>query len=275
VRGWTTGPARRLGAVLGAVVVLATGCFFAEADQIQRTAPDQRPWFCNAAGDGTPISGHGNGSHVHPIYAGMTKGRLSWDDCIALSHELDRVVNAVAGRETRAKGEAAGWSSVAGYIAGLGTHHTQGLGFLSNTTFDHTKPQFLIYGGPGGDAPLVGVAYSLSAGGGRTPPPAFAGANDWWHLHAKLCYGSGGILAGAEEISDTACQALGGSNMSLPGGGIWLLHVWLVQPYEYRLDLFSSGHNCLLASGVAPPSDPCWEIAHRDPALGMPDPHGH
>jgi hypothetical protein len=38
------------------------------------------------------------------------------------------------------------------------------------------------------------------------------------------------------------------------------------------LRIFVSGHPCLLADGVAPPDDPCWDIAHRDPSLGPPTP---
>jgi hypothetical protein len=250
--------------------------YAAEARQVQQATPDSRPWFCNAAGNGTPLSGHGNGNHVNPLYAGQSKGPLTWPDCLALAGQLDQALAAVRPWDTLAKGEAGGWQLAAEYIAGLGTHHSRNgvLAAFGPTTFDPKAPTFLIYGGPGPDAPLVGVAYTLR--GDQPPPPAFAGTNDWWHKHEKLCVDWAAkrwpplILAGAEQIADDACTTLGGSNFTMPQQGLWLLHLWLMPPYQYRLDIFSSGHNCLTADGVAPQSDPCWQIAHRDPALGLP-----
>jgi hypothetical protein len=342
----------RVVAVAATAVIVLAGCrpasttYEAQAKRAERFTPDKRPWFCNSTGQGTPPSGHGNGSHVHPIYAGKTKGPLSWEDCTKLAAELDQTVKAVKGFETKAKGEAAGWRQVAAYIPGLGTHHAKfpgsttpgttpgstpgstpgtlpsndqiqrivqclkdkgvnlsgGLPDLSDPAvaaalqacgapsispgaipgfggpFDPAKPNFLIYGGPNPDAPLVGVAYAFF--GSSTPPEAYTGGNDWWHLHSKICIGPDReILAGAEEISDAQCAALGGTQRNLaqlpgvPAGsssGIWLLHVWMVQPYEYRPDIFVSGHPCLVASGVLPQSDPCWATAHRDPSAAPP-----
>jgi hypothetical protein len=228
---------------------------------------------------------------------GKTKGPLSWADCTKLAGQLDQVLAATRGIETKAKGEAAGLRGVGEYIPGLGTHHGQlsTMTLLPDagsapTTFDPGKPQFFIYGGPQANAPIVGVAYT-NFDVGAAPPEGFAGGNDWWHEHNKLCMGGGGILAGAEEVSDEQCTALGGRNLQITGaGGIfgdrqnWVLHLWL-PPYEYRPDLFASGNPCLLANGVAAEDDPCWQIAHRDPSLGPPNPpttsgdhdggHGH
>jgi hypothetical protein len=124
----------------------------------------------------------------------------------------------------------------------------------------------------------VGVAYTFF--GGDTPPEAYAGGNDWWHLHTRVCIGpKGDVLAGAEEVSDEQCAAMGGKNRNLggfpgtsagPNAGIWLLHVWMAPPYEYRPDIFVSGHPCLNEAGVLPQSDPCWKDAHRDPSTVTP-----
>src|SRR3990170_517369 len=173
---------------LGAVVVglsLLSGCYTTSARHHQATSPDTRPWFCNAVGDGTPIGGHGNGNHVHPIYEGMTKGELTWTDCLDLAAQFDRALDAVKDVRTRAAGEAVGWREIAQYIPGLGTHHaTRAFNpFNPSAEFDVTKPTFLIYGGTEPDAPLVGLSYA--APGTANPPPAFAGTNDWWHLHQK------------------------------------------------------------------------------------------
>jgi hypothetical protein len=242
------------------------GPFATEAAAVQGAAPDTRPWFCNATGHGTPPSGHGNGSHLNPYYDGKTKGPLTWADCLLLARQLDQLVAATGGLETRAKAERAGWFDVgAGYIPGLGTHHITLGGFLPATGFDPAKPTNLIYGGTTPDAPLVGVAY---ASFGATPPePAFAGGNDWWHLHNSFC--TGGDVKPGEDLSEDECRARGGTPVTSPKGA-WLLHLWLYPPYEYRPDLFVSGHPCLLATAAAPLGDPCWEAAHRDPALGPP-----
>jgi hypothetical protein len=241
-----------------------------------------RPSFCNAVGNGTPVSGHGNGSHVSEIYVGKTKGPLSDGDCVALTSQLDELITATEDLSTKADAEAAGWHELAEYISGLGTHHSKSFVLPtpgapdSGRAFDPASPTFLIYGGEQDDAPLVGAAFHFVGKG--DPPEAFAGTNDWWHEHNTTCIGPGGkILAGAEEIPDADCAALGGANIKLTGGpgaifgdnGNWLLHVWLA-PYEYRPDIFASGHPCLLESGIAPFADPCWEIARRDPALGPP-----
>lgn len=242
-----------------------------------------RPSFCNAVGNGTPVSGHGNGSHISEIYVGKTKGPLSDADCATLTVQLDELIAATSDLQTKADAEAAGWYELAEYISGLGTHHsksfalpTPGAPSAPAVRFDPTTPTFLIYGGEQDDAPLVGAAFHFIGKG--DPPEAFAGTNDWWHEHNTTCIGPGGkILAGAKEIPDADCTALGGANIKLTGGpgaifgdnGNWLLHVWLA-PYEYRPDIFASGHPCLLETGVAPDRDPCWEIARRDPSLGAP-----
>jgi len=251
----------------------AGGTYATEAARVQAGAPDTRPWFCNATGQGTPPSGHGNGHIVNPYYAGKSKGPLSWADCLLLARQLDQTVAATRGIDTKAKGEAAGYVQMAKYIGGLGTHHVK-LAGLAGTAFDPAKPTNVVYGGDGPDAPLVGVAFSHF---GPTPPePSYAGGNDWWHLHKSLC--SGGNVEPGEELTDEECKARGGTVMSLGGQGVWLLHVWLYPPYEYRPDLFVSGHPCLLAKGVAPQSDPCWSTAHTDPSkvpsTTMPDDHG-
>jgi hypothetical protein len=284
MRGRTGAPrraraTRRAAAGTIALAALLVSCtakprpttFENQAKETQATTPDARPWFCNSVGTGTPPSGHGNGSHVNPYYEGRTKGPLSWDDCNKLAVQLDQTLGAVQGLETRAKGEAAGWMGFGEYQTGLGTHH----GMYANlfaTTFDPAEPTFLIYGGTKPESPLVGVAFRVS-GAPTTPPEGYVGGNDWYHGHAKVCVGPGGILGDGEELSDEACTALGGTNRPIPGGGDLLLHVWL-PPYEYRPDIFVSGHPCLLAEGLAPPTDPCWDSAHHDPSLGPPPPTG-
>lgn len=298
----------RASAVAVGLSLLLAACYSRGALDHRAASPDTRPWYCNAVGDGTPPSGHGNGAHVHPIYEGMKKGKLSWDDCRELSAQLDLALNSVKGVMTRGEAEAAGWRELAHYLPGLGTHHSQGF-FMprggpdgaggsdgseedsdatvdepSTTTsssvpqlppFDPAQPTFLIFGGEDADAPLVGVSYA--AFGSSEPPEAFAGDNDWWHLHEKICWDDEDrrILAGAEEIPDEECEALGGRQIPL-GPGIWLLHLWMVPDYALKYDIFASGHPCLGESGPLPGDDPCWDLANHEPADGPPpwDEHG-
>src|SRR5262245_20852632 len=56
---------------------------------VANTPAGATPWHCNAAGNGTPLGGHGNGSHVNPLYEGKVKGPLSAADCAALTKQLD------------------------------------------------------------------------------------------------------------------------------------------------------------------------------------------
>jgi hypothetical protein len=153
---------------------------------------------------------------------------------------------------------------------GMGTGGAMGL----SMPFDPAKPPVLIYGGKGPDAPLVGVAYVFM--GGPTPPEAYAGGNDWWHLHTQACFGLDPVKnPDVDDLTEAECTALGGHFQKLfpaadggTGGGVWLLHVWPFQPYEYRPDLFVSGHPCMGIEGALPQGDPCWADAHREPALG-------
>jgi hypothetical protein len=276
-----------LAVATAAAAIAAVGCsrpkppanpstdFIAQAQQIQASAPETRPYWCNAAGNGTPLSGHGNGHVMNPIYADKHKGPLTWADCLTLSRQLDQTWTAVRAYDTKAKAVKAGFVPAANYTPGLGTHHTFLPGAYSGGllgAFDPAKPAFLTYGGDADDAPLMGVSFTFV---GKIPPPAYAGENDWWHQHTVACFETNPTsfppkdLAEAEEITDEACRALGGTPTKL-GPGAWLLHLWL-PPHEYRPDIFASGHNCLMHDGVAPDSDPCWTIAHRDPALGLPD----
>jgi hypothetical protein len=311
-RGSTRGrPWRRAGALVAGLSLLLSGCYTQMARDHRAESPTTRPWFCNAVGDGTPIGGHGNGNHVHEIYQGMTKGMLGWAECQHLANQFDALLGAVEGMETRGAAEAAGYRELAEYITGLGTHHARfsfggrpppddggedtpppddggetdpspeegdppgddDSSFFGDPTFEVSQPEFLIYGGVEPEAPLVGVAYAFP--GSSDPPEAFAGSNDWWHLHRKICIGENrDILAGAEEIPDEECAALGGRQINL-GPGIWLLHVWLIPDYELRLDAFASGHPCLGETGPLPWEDPCWETVRRDPSEGLPPGTGH
>jgi hypothetical protein len=275
----TTGgfrPARlHAGAMLAVLSLLLSACYTQMARDHRAASPDTRPYYCDAVGDGTPPGdlGHGNGSHVHPIYEGMTKGPLSWEDCERLSNQLDALLHVTEDWRTRAEGEAAGWREAADYVPGLGTHHTRGgrgpmAGASDPAAFDPTSPQILVYGGVGPDAPLVGLSYVIPGAGNR-PPEAFAGSNDWWHLHTKICVPSdpNAEPIDGDSISDEECAAMGGTQIPL-GNGFWLLHVWIFPGYQTKFDIFVSGHPCLGETAPLPLEDPCWDIVNHEPADG-------
>jgi hypothetical protein len=266
------------GPLLAVLSLLLSACYTQAARDHRAASPDTRPYYCDAVGNGTPPGGHGhgNGSHVHPIYEGMTKGPLSWEDCERLGNQLDVLLHATEGVRTRAEGEAAGWRESADYVPGLGTHHTRGGrtpmgGAFDPATFDPTKPQILVYGGVGPDAPLVGLSYVI-AGAQNRPPEAFAGSNDWWHLHTKICaFPDQREPIDGDSISDEECAAMGGTQIPL-GNGFWLLHVWIFPGYQTKFDIFVSGHPCLGETAPLPPEDPCWDIVNHKPSDGpLPD----
>jgi hypothetical protein len=268
------------GALLVVLPLLLSACYTQGARDHRAASPDTRPWYCDAVGDGTAPGdlGHGNGSHVHPIYEGMTKGPLSWEDCERLGNQLDALLHATAGVRTKAEGEAAGWRQAADYVPGLGTHHTRGGrgpmgGAPGPAAFDPATPQILVYGGVGPDAPLVGLSYVIPGAENR-PPEGFAGSNDWWHLHTKVCVLPDGPIDG-DSISDEECAAQGGTQIPL-ADGFWLLHVWIFPGYQTKFDIFVSGHPCLGETAPLPPEDACWAIVNHKPADGpLPDEHGH
>jgi hypothetical protein len=267
---WTGGVAALVLSCLVTVSCSASGG--QEQGEPAKAKEKQGPFYCDAVGDGTPLGGHGNGSHVASAYEGKQKGELNADDCAELGRQLEQANASGEGLQTRGAAEAAGWTELAQYIPGLGTHHVMGrFRDALSAPLDLAKPAFLIYGGLDADAPLVGFSYI--APGSSDPPEAFAGGNDWWHLHQKLCLSSNNdILAGAEEIPDDECAALGGRQIDL-GKGIWLLHLWSVPDYEMKLDIFASGHPCLGETGPLPDDDPCWDHVDRHPAEGLPPDH--
>src|SRR5687767_12301693 len=116
------------GALALAMMLLTSACGSDAGGQDKAAAATKAkakrgPFYCDAAGDGTPLGGgHGNGSHVATIYEGKHKGAIDEADCRQLKQQFDEANAAVKGLETRGAAEAAGWRQIAQYIPGLGTH---------------------------------------------------------------------------------------------------------------------------------------------------------
>lgn len=253
--------------LLAAFVLVASGCYYLPTAATHRDDdPTTRPWWCHSTGTG--------GHHVDPAYSGMSKGMLSWDDCITTSGLFDLVLTYVNQWPTAGQAEDAGFHQQVVYLPGMGTHHTLPGTFDPNDPsfdprnpefpgteidehFDPLKPEFLMYDGNGRSAELVGMAWYVKTDP-NTPPEGFPGNNDWWHRHEVLCHSSGWTVIG-ENLSDAQCEARGGVNVYLDD--YWMLHAWIVEPWITPSDVFMNHHPCLLSSGPAPMHDPCWDDA--------------
>jgi hypothetical protein len=235
--------------VVGLVLVL-TGCFQPIAERMQAGDPTSRPWWCNSTG--------GEGTHGSQYYMdrGITKGPLSWDDCLELSTDLDAALQYAIQWPTRAEAEAAGWKATVNYAMGMGTHHA--LGNPLQGSFDPQRPNFLQYDGNGPDAKLVGMSWYVN-NGPDGPPEGFPGNNDWWHTHEYLCISNTTGLV----IRDGQCAA-GQNGTSVYLGNYWMVHAWIIPGWQHFSDVFVGHHPCLLAGGPAAPDDPCWTMDHMD-----------
>jgi hypothetical protein len=230
------------------VLTLAlSGCYYPFARFHQELTPDTRPWWCDSMlMDGDP------GAH-HYLDMGVEKGMLSWDDCLTISQQFDEVLEYVKPWPTRGQAEAAGWRATVNYAPGMGTHHA--LGNPLAGTFDPTRPTFLQYDGNGPSAKLVGVSWYVH-GTADEPPPGFVGDNDWFHVHEYLCISTSTGMV----IRDGQCQS-GDRGTSVYLGDYWLVHAWIIPHWTHHPDVFVGHHPCLLATGPAPETDPCWDEA--------------
>ena len=256
-------------AVTFAISLLLSGCYyFPTALQHEQEMPASRPWWCDSTGGG---GGHHSSHH----YDGVDKGILSWEDCKAVSAQFDLALEYAMQYPTLGEAEAAGFHGLVPYAAGMGTHHAEqgtfGLGGLNSPdfdptdpefpgtalddTFDPTRPEFLQYAGNHAGAPLVGMSWYVKTEGGM-PPPGFAGDNDFWHVHERLCFRATNFTFAGQDLSDAECEARGGINAHL--GDYWMVHAWIVPGYEHQPDVFVNHHPCLVAGGPASDGDPCW-----------------
>ncbi|SVC73847.1 uncharacterized protein METZ01_LOCUS326701, partial [marine metagenome] len=62
--------------------VASDGCADSEVDM------SMRPWWCHSTGTGHGDD-QGHGDHLAPAYHEMTKGMLSWQDCIDVSEQFE------------------------------------------------------------------------------------------------------------------------------------------------------------------------------------------
>jgi len=147
--------------------------------------------------------------------------------------QLDAVRAFALHYPTAADAVAGGYHQVTNYIPGIAAHYLR-LDLLDGT-FDVTQPEFLLYGGDGPDAHLVGVAYFFL---GNAPPAGFIGDTDVWHQHIDLCIDPNTLMViGGDNTTPAQCAALGG--FILPGNNLWLLHAWVVPGWDSPAGVFS------------------------------------
>ena len=245
------------------------GCADSEVDM------SMRPWWCHSTG-----TGHGDdqdhGDHLAPAYHEMTKGMLTWQDCINVSEQFEAAIAWAMQWPTLADAEADGFHMAVDYVMGMGTHHVR-LGDFSmeddgfdpldpdfsgtrmDSDFDFERPEFLMYASSAQNAELVGFAWYVRTDS-VNPPSGFPGDNDWWHVHETLCFTNSSFQVVGEDISEEDCHYRDGTNVHLDD--YWMTHAWIIEPWLTEFDVFTNHHPCLKEEGaVSDPEDSCWDEA--------------
>jgi len=156
----------------------------------------------------------------------------------ALSQQIAAANTVVLRYPTVAAAEAGGYRRITPYVPCIAAHYLNG-GLLDGT-FDPANPEILLFAGTEPDSPLVGLSF-LDFNGAGNEPEGFAGKTDPWHVHRQLCIGgSGGVVLGDENTSESECEGRGGR--VVPLDGLWMSHMWNVPGWESRWGLFSSEH---------------------------------
>jgi|TARA_B110000116_G_scaffold141761_1_gene122869 hypothetical protein len=248
------------------------GCADSEVDM------SMRPWWCHSTG-----TGHGDdqdhGDHLAPAYHEMTKGMLSWQDCIDVSEQFEAAIAWAMQWPTLADAEADGFHMAVDYVMGMGTHHVrlgdfsmenddfdplnpEFLGTRMDGDFDFERPEFLMYASSAQDAGLVGFAWYVQTDS-VNPPSGFSGDNDWWHVHETLCFTNSSFQVVGDGISDEDCHYRDGTNVYLDD--YWMTHAWIIEPWLTEFDVFTNHHPCLKEEGaVSDPEDSCWNEARGE-----------
>jgi hypothetical protein len=259
-------------AIVGVVGVLAlTSALIA--------APEARDHAAAAHGAGGEATGHthggASGESANAASAPLTdlngheiKGVKAQD--VAHEHEPDVLLDAptrdllatqlTAARAvalqfpTVADAEAGGFHLVGGgYGPGAGAHYIGGgIGFGA---FDPAKPPTLIYDGTKPTAHIVGLMY-LGMGGNGTAPEGFAGPNDHWHRHSRVCLrGMDVIFPVDSDVTEAQCTGAGGRFLKIT---TWMVHAWVVPGWESSQGVFSHEN----------PNLPCADGSFTTDAIG-------
>lgn len=261
-------------AVIGAVALLSTGCYYIQADLAEKNA-DPVPWFCNPT---VPNSVTGPGMGSVNFYAGVTRQALDYTTCKEVALQFDQAKTYAKQYPTLGDAQAAGFKNTFDFIPGMGTHtgrDTITPAMLADPNFDKLNPiipnsaiddvfdpahpEFLQYNGNTPGSVLIGMSYYVRTTTGL-PPEGFAGSNDWWHHHPTLCFNPTTAVAFGANTTDAGCAASGGVNVHLQN--YYMLHIWVVDGIEYLGDIHAPMHPCIVGTGaIFDMNDPCHHSA--------------
>jgi hypothetical protein len=181
-------------------------------------------------------NGHQHESGVEPMTTAET---------VELASQLAVTSELVEQYPTIAAAEAAGWRRAGPFSPGLGTHY-QAPAFHVNAdgtmdTREDLLSPMLVFDGLGPDAKLAGYMYLVY--GTDSEPAGFAGPNDHWHYHERVCIvtGDDGTIdtpfgADLEGVTEQMCTDVGGSFVAFTG---YMVHVWNVPGYESPDGMFT------------------------------------
>lgn len=206
----------------------AAGPGHAAAGALAGTTPCEKAM--PSSSNGTDGAGHG---HRGPVVEQPITDRAVRDQ---LAQQLTEARAVAAQMATVADAEAAGYGRAVGYVPCIGSHYIRR--DLLGDGFTASAPEMLLYDGTAPDSRIVGLSYAEFSGKGQeNAPEGFAGPNDSWHVHEKLCIGGDGVVGG-QNTSKEECAKRGGVLVDL--GGLWMNHVWVVPGWESSWGTFSS-----------------------------------
>jgi hypothetical protein len=211
--------------------------------------------------DATPVDDKGfsqlsNGQHahmttLHELDAGTQK---KLDEQLNVTREVAKLTPTVAAAEK------AGYKRVGPYLPGIGAHYWKGLGAnggLSGPSFNPSghmddaalrNPLMLIFNGTKPNSEIAGFMYYSAS---PFEPDGFAGRNDTWHYHEKLCLkqlpdGGVDVPYGLDHGATKAqCDKAGGFILPMSN---YMVHVWSVPGYEMQArdgGIFGESHRKL------------------------------
>jgi hypothetical protein len=194
---------------------------------------------------------------------------LTPEQTVALAGQLAATAELVERYPTIADAEAAGWRRAGPFSPGLGTHY-MGPNFAANPDGDMDPEDLLapmlVYDGLAADAKLAGFMYLTY--GRDTEPEGFAGPNDHWHYHERVCLrtGAGGVIdtpfgADLPGLTEQMCHDAGGSFIKLTG---YMVHVWNVPGYESPDGMFTELNRRITCPDGTYHRIPLEELGSRD-----------
>jgi hypothetical protein len=267
---------KKVGVIAGvlALVLVMSGCQYYSQAVNDRDAGKPVPWWCDPVEEIPVTQGPAVGSVDY--YAGTHKAPLTWDQCLALSRQIDSAKQYALQWPTAADATADGWRMATSFIPGMGTHHIRGgltPAMLNDPSFDKdnpnldaaglddqfvpSRPEVLQYDGNGPTAKLVGFDYYVRTDTGQ-PPAGFEGNNDWWHIHPKICFRKTDAAMVGFNTSDASCASQNGINVNM--ANYYMLHVWVLDDMKFIPDVYAGMIPCIAGPGaqtIHDPADSC------------------